>query len=726
MGQPTAFDSLDYSETLAAVARLAVPEYADWCFVELLMPDGRIDRVVIEHADPSKREFIEEYDRRYPLDPDAPMGSPNVIRTGEPELMSDIPDEFWAAVAQDPEQERLMREVGIVSALVVPMRVRGTTIGDIALAYSVSGRRYTEDDLPRAQDLADRCALAIDNARLHTEARRSRDDLEAIVEGVADAVTAQSPDGRLVYANDAAVRLLGYASAAELLAAPLPEIRDRFEMLDDDGAGIPYEQLPGRRALAGERPPPLTVRYRQYGTGEDRWSRVQSTPVFDEAGSVRLAINVIEDITDIKRAEQGHRFLSRASHELARSLEYSETLRAVARLAVPAVADWCAVDVLVGDELQRVAVEHVDPARVSLAREVQERYPPDPASETGAYGVMRRGRAELYRDIPDELLVQAAVDEHHLELLRSVGLRSAIVAPMTLRDRVLGVVSFIAAESERRFDEHDLALAEDLALRAAAAVENARLFETASSIAHTLQTSLLPPVLPELPGMELAAAYRPAGQGYEVGGDFYDVFSTAEDQWYLVIGDVCGKGAEAAAVTALARYTIRAAAVQRSSPAVILRWLSDAMIQQSGGTGRFCTIACAHLDLARAPAQVTVACGGHPLPLLVRADRSSEEVGAPGTLLGMVPEPDLQDRTAELRRGDTLVLYTDGLTEAGAPERVWSPDELAAAAREAAGGPAAATVDGLVDATIGGLPRVRDDVAVLALRASPNGVPSTS
>jgi GAF domain-containing protein len=213
-GEPAAhLDSLDYAETLTAVARLAVPEYADWCFVELVMPDGRIDRVVTEHVDPSKREFIEEYDRRYPLDPDSPVGSPKVIRTGEPELLSDISDEFWDAVAQDPEQHRLMREVGIVSALVVPMRVRGTVIGDIALAHSVSGRHYTEEDLPRAQDLADRCALAIDNARLHTAAQRSRDDLEAIVEGVADAVTAQSAEGGLVYANDAAVRLLGFADA---------------------------------------------------------------------------------------------------------------------------------------------------------------------------------------------------------------------------------------------------------------------------------------------------------------------------------------------------------------------------------------------------------------------------------------------------------------------------------------------------------------------------------
>jgi len=532
VGEPAALDSLDYGETLAAVARLAVPAYADWCFVELLTPDGRIERVVMEHVDPSKREFIEEYDRRYPLDPDSPVGSPKVIRTGEPELLSDIPDEFWAAVAQDPEQYRLMHEVGIVSAPIVPMRVRGTVIGDIALAHSISGRRYTEEDLPKAQDLADRCALAIENARLHTEARRSRDDLEAIVEGVADAVTAQAPDGRLVYANDAAVRLLGFADAQELLSATPGDIRGRFEMLDEDGAELPLERLPGRRALAGERPPPLTVRYRHHESDEVRWSRVRSTPVFDERGAVRLAINVIEDITDIKRAELAQRFLAEASHVLTASLDYQKTLRAVARLAVPAVADWCAVDLAAGDEVERVAVEHVDPGRVALAREVQERYPPDPAAETGVHAVLRHGRPELYREIPDELLVQAAQDDEHLEILRSVGLRSVMLVPMTLRDRALGVISFVSAESGRRFDEHDLALAQDLALRAAAAVENARLYEAAAAIADTLQASLLPPVLPELPGAELAAAYRPAGRGLEVGGDFYDVFSVTEDQWY--------------------------------------------------------------------------------------------------------------------------------------------------------------------------------------------------
>jgi GAF domain-containing protein len=187
--------SLDYGETLAAIARLLVPAHADWCFVELVNPSGGIDRVVIEHADPSKRAFVEEYDRRYPLDPDASLGSAQVIRTGEPELMEEIPDGFWDAIAQDPEQHRLLREAGFASALIVPLRVRGAVIGDIALATAESGRRYGADDVRPLQELADRCALAIDNARLYTAQLEARDDLRAILEGVADAIPAQAPDG---------------------------------------------------------------------------------------------------------------------------------------------------------------------------------------------------------------------------------------------------------------------------------------------------------------------------------------------------------------------------------------------------------------------------------------------------------------------------------------------------------------------------------------------------
>lgn len=176
-------------------------------------------------------------------------------------------------------------------------------------------------------------------------------------------------------------------------------------------------------------------------------------------------------------AEERHRFLANASKVLDSSLDYQATLEALARLAVPILADWCTVDILDEDGLPHsLAIQHVDSQRVRWAKELNERYPPDPQADTGAAKVFRTGSPELYPDIPDELLAAAAVDEEHLRLLRQVGMRSAMVVPLNARDRTLGVISFIVAESGRRFSEDDLAFAEDLASRAALAVDNARLY----------------------------------------------------------------------------------------------------------------------------------------------------------------------------------------------------------------------------------------------------------
>jgi PAS domain S-box-containing protein len=548
-------------------------------------------------------------------------------------------------------------------------------------------------------------------------ARESRDEVQAMLGGVADAVTAQRPDGEVVYANEAALLRLGYESLHELTAAPVDELRRRFEFTGEDGEPVPIERLPGRQALTGREPEPLVVRHRSPHDGELRWARVQANVLRAADGSPRLAVNVIEDVTDIKRAEQGYRFLAEASQVLAGSLDYEATLRTVADLAVPEIADWCGVDLADGDRLTRVAVAHVDPERVVLARELQERYPTQPG--TGVYQVIATGASQVYADIPDELLVASARDDEHLAIMRELGMRSVMVVPMTLRDRVLGAISFVASESGRRFDAQDVALAQDLALRAAAAIDNARLYEASAAIAQTLQASLLPPHLPDVPGAEVAAVYRAAGRGIEVGGDFYDVFDVAEGHWYFAVGDVCGKGPEAAAVTALVRYTLRAAAVRRRSPSAILRWVNDAMLRQGGTDGRFCTVACAHLDLTRETPRLTVACGGHPSPVLLRAGGEVEELADAGTLLGLVEDPDLQDRTTELAPGDAVVTYTDGLTEAHAPERVWSAKDLATALEGLGGRSAAEIVEHLLDQALTGLPAPRDDVAILALRILP-------
>jgi serine phosphatase RsbU (regulator of sigma subunit) len=267
----------------------------------------------------------------------------------------------------------------------------------------------------------------------------------------------------------------------------------------------------------------------------------------------------------------------------------------------------------------------------------------------------------------------------------------------------------------RRFDADERELVGQLAKQAAASLENLELHEATRAIAQTLQASLLPPVLPEIERLETAALYRAAGEGNEVGGDFYDVFSTAGDQWFAVIGDVCGKGAEAAAVTALARYTLRAAVVQHRSPARMLRWLNDAMLRQKTGPTRFATIACVRFDVDKDGTTATVACGGHPSPRVLRSTGLVETVGAPGTLLGVLRQVRLEDRSTRLTDGDALVLYTDGLTEAGAPRRVWTPEQLDAAVASARRSSAQEIVDRLAHQALGDEPP-RDDLALLAVR----------
>jgi PAS domain S-box-containing protein len=607
--------------------------------------------------------------------------------------------------------------------LVVPLRARGTVIGALKLVMDESGRSFGEADLQAAQQLANRCALAIDNARLVGQLRARTEEQRAILEGVADSVTAQSPDGRLVYANEAAFRLLGFESAEALLAAPLSEIMSAYDLLTPEGEPFPYERLPGRRALAGERPEPEIVRFRARGApAANRWSRIKARPVLDEDGNPRLAINLIEDITELKEGEEAQRFLAEASRVLAGSLDYEQTLKSAAQLAVPEIADWCGIDLLGDDaEVHQVAVAHADPEKVALAERLRHEFPADPEA-SAVHQVIRSGRSQLVAEVTEEMIVAGAQSEEHLRLIRALEIRSAMVAPMRVRERTIGTVTFVAAESGRRFGERDLALAEDLALRAATAVDNARLYRTRSAIAQTLQASLLPPLLPEIPGLELGTVYRAAGEGYEVGGDFYDVFSTSDGHWFAVVGDVQGKGAEAAAVTALARYTIRAAAVRRRSPAAILRWVSEVMLRREEPDDRFCTIACVHLDVTRTPIRLTVACGGHPLPLLLRADGRVEPVGTPGTLLGLVERIELEDRSADLRPGDTLVLYTDGLTEARAPIDVWNPEELERAVASLRGRDPQAVADGLLamaEPESAHPPfALRDDIAIVALRAA--------
>jgi serine phosphatase RsbU (regulator of sigma subunit) len=283
------------------------------------------------------------------------------------------------------------------------------------------------------------------------------------------------------------------------------------------------------------------------------------------------------------------------------------------------------------------------------------------------------------------------------------------------------VLSLGWRDAGRRPARDEWSLIEALAQRIALAVDGAAQYRERAHIAQTLQASLLPSALPQIPGADVAAEYLAAGEGMEVGGDFYDVFALDDGAFALVIGDVLGKGAEAAAVTALARYTLRAVAGHSPSPAATLAALNDEMLRRQSADRRFVTALLARLEpRPGGGARLVVACGGHPPPVVLRAGGAGEAIGVPGTLLGVEPEVHIEDSVADLGPGDALVLYTDGVTEARR-DRPLTPQALAEVLAPRGGGGARRLAREVVRiAEEGAAGPLRDDLAVLvvALRES--------
>ncbi len=554
--------------------------------------------------------------------------------------------------------------------------------------------------------------MAAKNQALADELSATRARLDGILGALAEAVTVHDERGAVVYANRAAADLLGFATVEEVLAAEPRTLAERFTINDEEGRAVPVEQLPGQRLLAGEHVEPMLTRSVR-DDGEAFWLLTKAT-LYRDASGARLAINVIEDVTDSKDAELRERFLAEAGQLLASSLDYEQTLERVARMVVPRLADWCGVDMLDDQgDLQQVAVAHVDPAKVELAHHMRERYPPDLDAPTGVPAILRGGPAELYAEIPDELLVEAAVDEEHLRVIREVGLKSAMAVPMRIGDVTLGALSLVTAESGRRFDEDDLLFANDLALRAATAVQNARLFQEQQRVARTLQASLLPDRLPDLPGWEIHAAYQAGERGAAVGGDFYDVIPVDAGH-LIVLGDVTGKGVEAAALTSLVRHSARMAARFDHRPARVLSLINEVLREQTRLS--LVTAVCALLEDVGGVPRLTVASAGHPLPLRRRADGVAQPLGEHGVLLGVDEAEDWTEVAVSVEPGDTLLFYTDGVTETPGRAERFGEDRLLEAVGRAAPGSSALVAEierALRDFQAG---TAVDDRAMLAMR----------
>jgi PAS domain S-box-containing protein len=493
---------------------------------------------------------------------------------------------------------------GVIEA---PLQARGRRIGTLALG----GGRAGADTPEFLRVFAGRVALALDNAGLSAELVTVEHQLEAILENLGEAVTVQDRTGRLVFANGAAAELLGADSVEELLATPPEELVERFSTVNEDGSPLDATRLPGRIVLDGGTPAPLVVRATNKETGEERWRVTKSTAVRGPAGEVVLAVNVIEDITDTKQAERAQRLLADASSVLASSLDFHSTLRQLADLCIPALADGCEIAVYDGEEVQKVA----------------------------SAGEAIDGDGE-------------------------------VVIPMATPERSVGQIVLGMGSSGRRFTDGDLEIARELGRRAATATENARLYNQLENVATTLQRSLLPPELPNVPGWGFRSLYLPAGGETDVGGDFYDVFPTAAG-WMAVMGDVVGRGPAAASLTAMGRYTLRTAGSLVGTPTMGLARLNENL--RARGDMALCTAAV--VLLREDGGDASLVCAGHPLPYLVR-DGEARPVGRTGPLLGAFEQGHWLAATLDIRAGDVLVLYTDGVLDARGPDSRFGDERL--------------------------------------------------
>jgi serine phosphatase RsbU (regulator of sigma subunit) len=416
---------------------------------------------------------------------------------------------------------------------------------------------------------------------------------------------------------------------------------------------------------------------------------------------------------ELEQSRRSREFLLRASRVLAEARNLQETLERLATMAVPILGDLCLIDMLVeGGSLKRVVARHASPEWQPLADQLRDHFPPDPQGGHPSVQVIRTGTSMWSSDMSTDFLRRTTRDEDHLALVSELAFTSYMSVPLIASGRVLGSVTLVAAGSGRHFGESDLALAEELAQQVAAVIDRARVYDREHEVARTLQGSLLPDRLPEVPGITVAARYLPSSEGAQVGGDWYDVIPVAPGCVGLVVGDVVGHDLTAVTVMGQLRNALRAYALLDPDPALLLRQMGG--FTERLGLERTATVLFGLLELPAGT--LTLASAGHPPPLVIPATAAPWFVDLdPGPLLGLAPL-NYPLRQVVLGPGDVVVFYTDGLVEdretGVGPGMDWLLGTAAGAPRSAE-----LVCEALMQTRLAGAPRC-DDVAILAVQRS--------
>ena len=430
---------------------------------------------------------------------------------------------------------------------------------------------------------------------------------------------------------------------------------------------------------------------------------------------VIVAVVATVSTARVRQVNRRFRMLDEVSRVADEGSTLDETLEAIAEIIVPEMGDICAIDVIEGERVRRAALKVDGPDSEAIAARLLARGPRMQA-QVASDAARERQEPFHFEMRGDEDYRKYAEDEEDFEFLRGLGVYSGVTIELRARGRPTGVMTISVGPSGRRFDESDVHFVSILAGRVALALDNAGLFsdlarseQERAEIAETLQRGLLPPPLPHIPGWSVAAMYRPAGVENQIGGDFYDAFRIAGG-WMVVIGDVTGRGAHAAAVTAHARYTLRTAAALTGDPVVALRTLNRDLLARSGTA--LCSVAAMAIAEDRTK-PVRLAVAGHPPPLLVDGD-SVTEAGAPAPILGAFPEDGWSIEAIAVGPEQQLVVVTDGITEAtGAAGRFGENRLRAVLAGVSSPARAAQEIEAALHEFTGG--ELEDDAAILAV-----------
>lgn len=526
-----------------------------------------------------------------------------------------------------------------------------------------------------------------------------------------DAIVVMDATGRVRVWNPAAARIFGY-SAEQALGAEVADLIIPGELRDAHRNALARHLQTGETTILGRRVELVAMRR------DGREIPVELTAVDLGDGGYAGFIRPLEERAlghlESVRLQKRMAFLAQAGLVLDRSLELGETLRRLADLTVPELAQLTVIDRLSeAGGISTAVAASLDPSHARELERVRHEHPLDAASSHPVIEAIRTRRSLLLGSMSPGFQREIAQGDEHYALMRRLRYHSAVVVPLVARGHVLGVLSLLRMEDAPDFTEDDRVLAEELGRRAALAIDNAQLFESTWRIAQTLQRSLLPRALPRIPGVQIAARYRAAEQGQEVGGDFYDAFPIGAGSWGIAIGDVRGKGPRAAALTALARYTIRALCDRGAER--VLSLLNEAVLRDSETLPeRFLTAAVAVLRRDGTGAELELAVAGHPPPLVLRASGAVEQTRASGLLIGVADNVEYEAERLRLEPGDRVILYTDGLTDARAPDHILTEPELAALVGEGRELDAEALADHLERAATAGHPP-RDDIALLVV-----------